>query len=325
MRVLVCGGAGYIGSTVAAELLAAGHSVTVYDSLVHGHLDAVPAGAHFVQGDILDDPTLHRVLGEGRFDAVMHFAAFIEAGESMREPGRFFRNNVAGSLELIEAAVTHGVGRLVFSSSAGVYASQDRPLTEDDPPGPASVYGQTKRMIEEMLVWYQRIHGLRFAALRYFNAAGAAAGRGEDHRPETHLIPNVLAVALGKRERCVIFGDDYPTPDGTCIRDYIHVLDLAAAHLLALEALGEQEMMIYNLGNGAGHSNRQVLEAARRVTGHPIPAEIAPRRSGDPPILVADATRIRHELGWIPRYPDLEEIIASAWEWHRSHPDGYRD
>lgn len=325
MRVLVAGGAGYIGSTVAAELLETGHEVTVYDSLVHGHLDAVPAGARFVPGNILDDPTLDRVLAEGRFDAVMHFAAFIEAGESMREPGRFFRNNVSGSLELIEATVAHGVQRFVFSSSAGVYASKDSPLTEDDPLGPANVYGQTKQMIEQILAWYQRIHGLRSAALRYFNAAGATPERGEDHRPETHLIPNILSVALGKRERCVLFGDDYPTPDGSCIRDYIHVIDLAAAHLLALQALDERPAVVYNLGNGTGYSNRQVLETARRVTGHPIPAEVAPRRTGDPAILVADAARIRGELGWAPRYPALEAIVASAWAWHRSHPDGYGD
>lgn len=325
MRVLVAGGAGYIGSVVADELLKAGYTVTVYDSLIHGYLEAVPAGACFVQGDILDDPTLDRVLAEGQFDALLHFAAFIEAGESMRDPGAFFRNNVAGSIHLIEAATAHGVRRFVFSSTAGVYASKDTPLQESDPIGPASVYGQTKYMIEQILEWYHRIYGLRYAALRYFNAAGAAGGRGEAHRPETHLIPNILRVALGQEEHFTLFGDDYPTPDGTCIRDYIHLLDLASAHLLALEALDERETMVYNLGNGAGYSNLQVLEAARRVTGHPIPTVIAPRRPGDAARLVADASRIRRELGWAPRHPALEEIVASAWEWHRTHPNGYGD
>jgi UDP-glucose 4-epimerase len=323
MNVLVVGGAGYIGSVVSQDLLEAGHAVTVYDSLVHGHRAAVPRAARFVQGDILDQSALDRVFAEGRFDAVLHFAAFIEAGESMREPGRFFRNNVSGSISLIETAVAHGVGRFVFSSSAGVYAGKDGPITEDDPLGPASVYGQTKWMIEQVLGWYRRTRGLRYAALRYFNAAGATPERGEDHRPETHLIPNILQVALGHRERFVLFGDDYPTPDGTCVRDYIHILDLSRAHLLALAALDERKEMIYNLGNGAGYSNRQVWETACRVTGQSIPLEVAPRRPGDAPILVADASRIRRELGWSPHYPGLEEIIASAWAWHRAHPEGY--
>ena len=281
MKVLVTGGAGYIGSVVADELLRAGHSVTVIDSLVRGHLAAVPADATFVQGDLLDGPVLDRVLTEGRFDAVMHFAASTEAGESMREPGRFFHNNVVGSLRLIEASVAHAVSRFVLSSTAAVYASKDSPLTEEDALEPASVYGQTKLMIEQILRWYHRLHGLRYAALRYFNAAGATPGRGEDHRPETHLIPNILRVALGQKDRFALFGDDYPTPDGTCIRDYIHVHDLATAHLLALEALDRREAMTYNLGNGAGYSNREVLDTARRVTGHPIPTDVTSRRPGD--------------------------------------------
>ena len=325
MNILVTGGAGYIGSVVADELLKAGHTVTVYDSLVRGHRAAVPKEARFVQGDVLDHVALNRMMAGDHFDAVMHFAAFIEAGESMREPGRFFRNNVAGSLNLIEATVAHSIPRFVFSSTAAVYASKDTPLTEEDPLGPASVYGQTKLMIEQMLGWYHRIHGLRYAALRYFNAAGATPERGEDHRPETHLIPNILRVALGQRDRFTLFGNDYPTPDGTCIRDYIHVLDLASAHLLALEALDEREEMIYSLGNGAGYSNLQVLETARQVTGHPIPTKIAPRRPGDAPVLVADASRIRQELGWEPQYPDLRTIVEHAWEWHRTHPHGYGD
>jgi len=325
MNILVTGGAGYIGSVVADELLKAGHTVTVYDSLVRGHRAAVPKGARFVQGDVLDHVALNRMMAGDHFDAVMHFAAFIEAGESMREPGRFFRNNVAGSLNLIEATVAHSIPRFVFSSTAAVYASKDTPLTEEDPLGPASVYGQTKLMIEQMLGWYHRIHGLRYAALRYFNAAGATPERGEDHRPETHLIPNILRVALGQRDRFTLFGNDYPTPDGTCIRDYIHVLDLASAHLLALEALDEREEMVYSLGNGAGYSNLQVLETARQVTGPPIPTKIAPRRPGDAPVLVADASRIRQELGWEPQYPDLRTIVEHAWEWHRTHPHGYGD
>ncbi|MBN1954866.1 MAG: UDP-glucose 4-epimerase GalE [Anaerolineae bacterium] len=325
MNVLIAGGAGYIGSTVAAELLKDGHAVTVYDSLIHGHLAAIPEGARFVQGDILEDPTLDRVLAEGEFDAAMHFAAFIEAGASMREPGRFFRNNVSGSIHLIDTAVAHGISRLVFSSSAGVYATKDTPLVEDDPVGPASVYGQTKRMIEEILAWYHEVRGLRYVALRYFNAAGGTPARGEDHHPETHLIPNILRVPLGQQEQFTLFGDDYPTRDGTCVRDYVHILDLASAHLLALEALDERGAMIYNVGNGAGYTNLEVLEAARRVTGHPIPTTISPRRPGDAPALVADAARIRAELGWQPQRLDLEEIVASAWAWHRAHPQGYGD
>ena len=326
MNVLVTGGAGYIGSVVANELLKAGHAITVYDSLVRGHRAAVPAGARFVQGDILNDSALGRAMAEGRFDAVMHFAAFIEAGESMREPGHFFRNNVSGSLNLIEATVAHSIPRFVFSSSAGVYASKNTPLVEDDPLGPASVYGQTKLMIEQMLDWYHRIHGLHYAALRYFNAAGASLSgeRGEAHAPETHIIPLTLQVALGQREKIAIFGDDYPTRDGTCVRDYIHVTDLAQAHILALRVL-DAGGRIYNLGNGLGFTVKEVIETCRQVTGHPIPAEIGPRRPGDPAELVAGSARIRRELGWEPQYPDLRTIVEHAWEWHRTHPHGYGD
>jgi len=324
MKVLVAGGAGYIGSVVTNELLKAGHTVTIYDSLVKGHPQAIPAGAQFAQGDILDRAALDAVLGAASFDAVMHFAAFIEAGESMQNPGRFFQNNVMGSMTLIEAAATHHVPRFVFSSSAGVYASKDAPLTEDDPIGPASVYGQTKWMIEETLVWYHQVFGLKYAALRYFNAAGALPPeRGEAHHPESHLIPLVLQVPLGQREKVLIYGNDYPTPDGTCIRDYIHLTDLASAHILALEGLDARPKMIYNLGNGAGYSVKEVIETAREITGHPIPAEVTPRRPGDAAMLVADATRIRHDLGWSPQIPALRDIIASAWEWHRTHPHGY--
>ena len=326
MNVLVTGGAGYIGSVVANELLKAGHAVTVYDSLVRGHRAAVPAGARFVQGDILDGSALGQAMAGSRFDAVMHFAAFIEAGESMRKPGQFFRNNVSGSLNLIEATVAHSIPRFVFSSSAGVYASKDTPLVEDDPLGPASVYGQTKLMIEQMLNWYHRIHGLHYAALRYFNAAGASPSgeRGEAHAPETHIIPLTLQVALGQREKIAIFGDDYPTRDGTCVRDYIHVTDLAQAHILALQALDEGSR-IYNLGNGQGFTVKEVVETCREVTGYAIPAEVGPRRPGDPAVLVASSEKIRRELGWRPQYPDLRTIVEHAWEWHRTHPHGYGD
>ncbi len=323
MRILVTGGAGYIGSTVAAQLVEAGHQVMVFDNLSNGYRAAVPGGAQFALGDTLDRATLDEVMAAGSFEAVIHFAAFIEAGESMREPGRFYRNNVAGSLGLIDAAVMHGVSRFVFSSTAGVYASKDSPLDESDAIGPASVYGATKWMVEQALEWYARIYGLRVAILRYFNAAGATEQRGEAHRPETHLVPLVLQVPLGQRPSIAIFGDDYPTPDGTCIRDYIHIADLAAAHLLALEGLGECPFMRYNVGNGNGYSVLQVVEAARDVTGHPIPVRIQPRRSGDSAILVAASDRIQAELGWRPRCPDLTDIIASAWRWHQNHPNGY--
>ena len=323
MNLLLTGGAGYIGSIAAADLIAAGHQVTVYDSLVTGHRPAVPAGARFVQAELGDGEALRGVLQQGSFDAVLHFAAFIEAGESMVAPGKYFHNNLALSLNLIEACVQAGVERFVLSSTAAVYRTSDDPLSESAPVGPTSVYGQTKWMIEQALEWYHRLHGLRFAALRYFNAAGAAAGRGEAHQPESHLIPLVLQVPLGRRTSIDIYGDDYPTPDGTCIRDYIHVEDLVVAHRLALDALDDHPRQIFNLGNGAGYSVHEVIAAPRRVTGHPIPAEVGPRRPGDPPRLVASSEKIRRELGWQPAHPKLEDILASAWEWHRSHPAGY--
>lgn len=324
MRVFITGGAGYIGGTVAQRLLEAGHQVTVYDSLVKGYLAAVPAGAAFIQGDILDPVALGDALAPG-FDAILHFAALIEAGESMNEPGRFFRNNVAGSATLIQAAVEQGVQKIVFSSTAGIYASQDEPLSEDALTGPASVYGETKLMVEHMLRWYHQVHGLRYAALRYFNAAGAIPGRGEAHQPESHLIPLVLQVALGQRDHIAIFGEDYPTPDGSCIRDYIHIDDLASAHLAALTALDSFPQMQFNLGTGRGYSVKEVIETARAVTGHPIPAQIKARRPGDAARLVANAGAIRAALGWEACIPDLRDIIDSAWEWHRSHPHGYRE
>ena len=325
MNILVTGGAGYIGSATAEALLKAGHTVTVYDSLASGHRAAVPAGARFIHADLADTDKVKSVLMDDPFDAVMHFAASIEAGESMKEPGRFFENNFVNSLRLIELAMRSGVKRFVLSSTAAVYESSDEPLTEDSPLGPTNVYGQTKLMIEQALDWYGKIHGLHFAALRYFNACGALPGRGEAHQPESHLIPLVLRVALGQRESAAIFGTDYPTPDGTCIRDYIHLADLVSAHLLALEALGGRERLVYNLGSGHGYSVREVIETARAVTGHPIPASESPRRVGDPARLVASPEKIRRELGWKPEHGDLRGIIASAWEWHKSHPNGYED
>jgi len=324
MNIFVTGGAGYIGSATAEALLKAGYTVTVYDSLVTGYRAAVPKGARFVHAGLEDSHALIETLTGEKFDAVMHFAASIEAGESMRDPGRFYQNNLANTLQLIETAHRAGVGRFVLSSTAAVYVSSEQPLREDSPLGPTNVYGHTKLMAEQALDWYSRIHGLHFAALRYFNACGAVPGRGEAHQPESHLIPLVLQVALGQRESAAIFGTDYPTPDGTCIRDYIHIADLVSGHLLALEALGEGERLTYNLGSGAGYSVREVIETARLVSGHPIPAVESPRRPGDPARLVASSEKIRGELGWKPQHDNIQDIIASAWEWHSSHPKGYR-
>jgi UDP-glucose 4-epimerase len=324
LKILVAGGAGYIGSVVAAELIGAGHRVTVFDNMSRGHLDAVPAGAALITGDLKDRAAIDRVFDAGKFDAVMHFAALIEAGESMKAPEQYFRNNTANALNLLEAVLAHGVGRLVFSSTAALYGNPLRiPIEEDDALEPTNAYGESKLLVEKMLEWFHRCRGLRYASLRYFNAAGAAGPRGENHRPETHLIPRVLQVALGQSERVSIFGTDYPTPDGTCVRDYIHILDLASAHLAALDALESRDRLVYNLGNGKGFSIREVIAAARRLTGHPIPAIEAERRPGDPATLVASSVKIQRELGWTPRYPDLDTIIASAWEWHREHPHGY--
>lgn len=323
MNIFVTGGAGYIGSATADALLNAGHSVTIYDSLVTGYRPAVPEGARFIQADLADAASLTSALHAEKFEAVMHFAAFIEAGESMRDPGKFFMNNLANSLQLMEIAQRAGVRRFVLSSTAAVYASSEAPLSEESPIDPANAYGFTKLAIEQALDWYRRIHGLHYAALRYFNASGAQPGRGEAHQPESHLIPLVLKVALSQSEAISIYGTDYPTPDGTCIRDYIHIADLVSAHLLALDALGERDRLVYNLGNGSGYSVREVVETARRVTGHPIPVVESPRRPGDAPRLVASSEKIRSELGWIPQHPDLTDIVASAWEWHRTHPNGY--
>jgi UDP-glucose 4-epimerase len=323
MNIFITGGAGYIGSATAQALLDAGHSVTVYDSLVTGHRLAVPERARFIRASLDDKETLNKALTSETFEAVMHFAAFIEAGESMKDPGRFFNNNFVNSLSLIESAARAGIKKFVFSSTAAVYVSSDQPLTEDSPLGPTNVYGQTKLMTEQTLEWYRQIHGLHFASLRYFNACGALPEHGEAHQPESHLIPLVLRVALGQRESASIFGTDYPTPDGTCIRDYIHIADLVSAHLLALNALEKNEQSIYNVGSGTGYSVREVIETARKVTGHPIPAIESPRRAGDPARLVASSEKIRRELGWKPEHDDLQDIIASAWQWHKTHPKGY--
>ncbi len=325
MRVLVTGGAGYIGSVVAEELLKAGEEVVVVDNLAQGHRAAVPPDAEFEEGDLRDRAFLDRVFAVYRPDAVMHFAANSLVGESMAEPMRYFRNNVGGGIVLLDAMMAHGVGRFILSSTANLFAAPRRiPIAEDEPIVPGSPYGETKHILERMLAWLDTTRGLRYAALRYFNAAGATDERGEDHRPETHLIPIVLQVALGKRDHVQVYGADYPTRDGTCVRDYIHVVDLAQAHILALRAL-DRGSCVYNLGNGRGFTVLEVIETARRVTGHPIPAVIGPRRPGDPAELVAASDRIARELGWKPRFPDLEAIIRSAWEWHRRHPDGYGD
>ncbi|MGA2819217.1 MAG: UDP-glucose 4-epimerase GalE [Anaerolineales bacterium] len=323
MRIFLTGGAGYIGSACAQLLVEAGHQVTVYDALITGHQAAVPPGARLVRGNLEEVGKLQLLLQEGQFEGVMHFAGSIEAGESMRQPGKYFTNNLGNSIRLIEAACQAGIGRLVFSSTAAVYASSTESLREDSPLGPSNVYGQSKLMTEQVLQWYSRTQGLHYAALRYFNAAGALPGRGEDHPGESHLIPLVLRVALGQSEYAQVFGNDYPTPDGTAIRDYIHIEDLISAHLLALNALAKENQLVYNLGNGQGYSVREVVEAARRVTGHAIPTADYPRRPGDAPRLVASSEKARRELGWRPQHPSIEEIIASAWEWHHSHPLGY--
>ena len=325
MNILVTGGAGYIGSAIAEALLKAGHSVTVYDSLVTGHRRAVSEDTLFIQAELSDSHTLAKTLTDQTFDGVIHCAAFIEAGESMKDPGRFYHNNLTNSLALMEAAIRAGVKRFVLSSTAAVYQSSDEPLTEESHLGPTNVYGHTKLMVEQALDWYCKIHGLHFAALRYFNAAGALPGRGEAHQPESHLIPLVLRVPLGEQGAAQIYGTDYPTPDGTCIRDYIHIADLVSAHLLALDGLSEYDRLIYNLGSGNGYSVREVIETARQVTRHPIPANELPRRSGDSARLVASSEKIKRELGWNPEHDNLREIIASAWAWHQSHPRGYED
>jgi UDP-glucose 4-epimerase len=318
MNVLVTGGAGYIGGTVATILMQAGHQVTILDNLCHSKRTDLPAGATFVEADIADRPRVESLLRELQPDGVLHFAALIEAGESMQKPELYFRNNTASTLALLEAMLATGVNKLVFSSTAAVYGEPTvTPIEESAALVPTNPYGESKLLVEHMLRWFNRIHGFRYASLRYFNVAGALPGRGEAHEPESHIIPLILDVALGRREKIFIFGDDYSTPDGTCIRDYIHVADLADAHILALNALSHRDKMIFNLGNGSGFSVKQVIEAARRVTGHPIPVEIKPRRAGDPARLVASSAQAKSDLGWQPQHPDLDDILASAWAWHQ--------
>jgi UDP-glucose 4-epimerase len=326
MNILITGGAGYIGGTVARLLLVGGHGVTIYDNLCHSKRSAVATGAAFVEGDLADRALLEKTLQPGRFDGVMHFAALIEAGESMSRPEIYFRNNTVGSLSLLEAMLATGHNRLVFSSTAACYGEPvSTPILEDAQLKPTNAYGESKLLVEHMLRWFNQIHGLRYASLRYFNVAGASTfflngkneGYGEAHEPESHLIPLVLDVALGRRASIKIFGEDYPTRDGTCIRDYIHVRDLADAHLLALAALDSESRAIYNIGNGQGFTVREVIDSVRRVTGRPIAVEDCPRREGDPAVLVASSEKIKQELGWQPQFADLDAIVASAWEWHQ--------
>jgi UDP-glucose 4-epimerase len=318
VKILVTGGAGYIGGTVTQLLLDRGHTVVVYDNLCHSRSSMAPAGATLIEGDVGDNKKLDQLFADGSFAGVMHFAALIEAGESMQKPELYFRNNTMATLTLLEAMVKSNLKRLVFSSTAAVYGEPvSTPIKEDAALLPTNAYGESKLLVEQMLSWMQRIHGLHYASLRYFNVAGAIPGRGEAHEPESHIIPLILDVALGRRKSIKIFGQDYPTPDGTCIRDYIHVQDLAEAHLLAFQALEQRDRMIYNLGNGHGFTVRQVVESARRVTGHPIPVEEVPRRPGDPAVLIAGSAKIENELGWKPKYTQLDDIMQSAWEWHQ--------
>jgi len=323
VRVLVVGGAGYIGSVTVDQLIRAGHSVTILDSLVSGHREAVNPDAELVVADARAEDALARLMASHSFDAVVYYGGYIQAGESVINPGRYFANNVAGCIALLNAMVAYGVGHFVFSSSAAVYGEPDEvPISEDSPLRPVNPYGEAKLMVERMLPWYEK-QGIRYISLRYFNAAGASDRRGEDHRPETHLIPIVLQVAAGQRDAVPLYGTDYPTADGTCIRDYVHVSDLAAVHILALESASGGGSGVYNLGNGTGFSNREVIEAAGRVTGRPIAVREEARRPGDPARLVASSDRVKRVLGWTPDFTDLEAIVESAWRWHQAHPRGY--
>jgi len=326
-KVLVTGGAGYIGSHVVETLIARGYEVVVYDNLVAGHRQAIHRDAVFVQGDLLNRDELAALFAAHTFDGILHFASHIMVGESMEKPFKYLHDNVVAAMNLLEVATANKVGRFILSSTANLYDRPEHiPITEDETIIPGSVYGETKFMAERMLYWMDRIYGLKYCCLRYFNASGAHPNGhiGEDHHPETHLIPLVLQVALGQRKHITIYGDDYDTPDGTCIRDYIHVNDLAMAHVLAFEALADGRSRVYNLGVGSGFSVQEVLDVAREVTGHEIPAVMGERRAGDVAALVADSTRIMAELGWEPRY-DLRAIIETAWKWHQAHPQGYND
>jgi UDP-glucose 4-epimerase len=322
-RILVTGGAGYIGSICVEELLNAGHEVAVFDNLTEGHRKAVDARARFFQGDLADPSVIKLAFSEYRPEAVMHFAANALVGESMSNPEKYFRNNVCNGLNLLSAMNEAGIKRFVFSSTCATFGIPERvPLDESLPQAPINPYGESKLLFEKILRWYGEIHGLKFVALRYFNAAGATQQFGEDHRIETHLIPNVLKVALGQKQAAEIYGTDYPTPDGTCIRDYIHILDLAQAHMLALNA---PESAFYNLGTGGGTSVKEIIDTCREVTGHEIPVIERPRRAGDPPRLIAASEKIKRELGWEPKHQNIRAIIESAWAWHQRNPLGYGD
>jgi UDP-glucose 4-epimerase len=323
MNVLVTGGAGYIGSAVVEELLAEKHTPVVYDNLVAGHVEAVPPGVMFIPGDLHDGGLLERAMRGYGIEAVIHLAAFLQPNESMTRPGKYFHNNVAGSITLLNAMAAAGVRRFILSSTCAIFGNPVRlPIDEEHPQQPISPYGASKYMVEQLLPWYEQAHGMRYACMRYFNACGATPERGEDHDPEIHLIPLILEVAAGKREHIKIFGTDYETRDGTAIRDYIHISDLGRAHVLALAPLAERSRS-FNLGNGDGFTVREVIDAARRVTGRTIVAVEEPRRAGDPPIMIGDSSRARSELGWQPRYPTIDQIIESAWKWHQAHPRGY--
>jgi UDP-glucose 4-epimerase len=324
MRVLVTGGAGYIGSVVSEQLVSDSHEDVIYDNLSKGHRGAVVEGARFVQGDLLEADQLRQTLNDNRIEAVIHMAASSLVGESVQEPSKYYHNNVVAGLVLLDAMRECGIKRIVFSSTAATYGEpEEQPIRETTSTNPTNTYGETKLAFEKAMHWYERAHGLRYASLRYFNAAGATERCGEDHDPETHLIPITLQAAAGKRAHVEIYGDDYPTADGTCIRDYIHVVDLARAHILALDVLSERSA-IYNLGcGGDGYSVRDVIETARRVTGKEIPVRMGPRRPGDPAVLIASSDKIKSELGWQPQFQDLGLIVESAWKWMLAHPDGY--
>ena len=324
MRVLVTGGAGYIGSVVSEQLVNDGQEVVIYDNLSKGHRGAVIEGARFVEGDLLEADKLRQTLSDNQIEAVIHMAASSLVGESVQQPSKYYHNNVVAGLVLLDAIRACGIKRIVFSSTAATYGEpEEQPIRETTPTNPTNTYGETKLAFEKAMHWYERAHGLRYASLRYFNAAGATEKCGEDHDPETHLIPITLQAAAGKRPHVEIYGDDYPTEDGTCIRDYIHVVDLARAHILALDVLSERSA-IYNLGcGGDGYSVREVIETARRVTGKEIPVRIGSRRPGDPAVLIASSNKIKSELGWQPQFQDLGLIVESAWKWMLAHPNGY--
>src|SRR5437588_10728735 len=323
MKILVVGGAGYIGSICSAVLLDEGHKVVIFDNLSEGHRRALDPRDEFVEGDLVDRQLIEKILAKQRPDAVMHFAANALVGESMQNPSKYFRNNIANGLNLLDAIVAAAIGRIIFSSTCAIFGPPERvPIDETTPPRPINPYGESKLAFEKILRWYGEIHRLKFVSLRYFNAAGASAKFGEDHRVETHLIPNVLKVALGENRNVKIFGTDYETPDGTCVRDYIHILDLARAHILALNS---DKSDFYNLGTGGGASVREVIDCCRKVTGRKIDIVEKPRRPGDPPRLIASSEKIKHELGWEPQFQSLEAIIESAWKWHQKFPNGYED